>query len=95
MDSRFEPPGDVAGEDVAVPYRPNEEQLTGTRAIVRNRDRELLAVDGVEGVAAGQDRSGREAIVVYVRRQSVGERVPKTIEGYPVEVVVSGPITAY
>jgi hypothetical protein len=95
MDSKFEPTGDGEGEDVAVPYRPDEEQLTGTRAVVRNHDRELLAVDGIEGVAAGQDRSGRDAIVVYVRQESVGERVPKTLEGYPVEVVVSGQITAY
>lgn len=95
MDSRFEPPGDVSAEDVAVPYRPSEQQMTGARAAVRNHDRELLAVDGIEGVAAGQDRSGNDAIVVYVRQESVGERVPKTIEGFPVEVVVSGPITAY
>lgn len=95
MDSRFEPPGDIAAEDAAVPYHPPEQQLTGARAVVRNHDRELLAVDGIEGVAAGQDGSGRDAIVVYVSQESVAERVPKTIEGFPVEVVVSGQITAY
>lgn len=95
MDSKFEPPGNAANEDVAVPYHPDKEQLTGARAVVRSHDKELLAVDGIEGVAAGQDPSGRDAIVVYVRQQSVAERVPETIDGYPVEVVVSGPITAY
>jgi hypothetical protein len=95
MDPRFEPPGDLTEEEAAVPYRPSEQQLTGARAAVRDHDTELLAVDGIEGVAAGQDKSGGDAIVVYVRQESVAERVPKTIEGFPVEVVVSGPITAY
>ena len=75
-----------------MPYRPDEEERppTGIGAVVRGHEREMLAIDGVEGIAAGEG-----VIVVYTRDQSVAERVPDAIDEYPVEIVVTGQIKAY
>jgi hypothetical protein len=50
----------------------------------------LLQIDGVVGVGVGQTPVGDPAIVVYVREASVRKRVAKAIDGFPVQVVVSG-----
>lgn len=78
-----------------MPYNPDEHPLTGISAAVRGHEQEMLAIDGVEGIAAGQDRDGNDAIVIYAREQSIAERVPETIDDYPIEVVVTGKISAY
>lgn len=91
MDRKFEEPTSLEGEEVAVPYRPDEASTPqgGIAAAVRAHEGEVLGIEGVEGLAAGAD-----AIVVYTRDRSVAPRVPETIGGYPVEIVVSGTIRA-
>lgn len=50
-----------------------------------------MKIAGVEGVALGECR-GEPAIVVYVVRRSAAvlRRIPRTLEGFPVTVEVSG-----
>lgn len=91
MEGRFEEPGNLEGEQVAVPYRPDasDPPLSDLAAAVRDDERRLLAVDGIEGVAAGDG-----VVVVYTRDESVAPQVPETIGDYPVEIVVTGEISA-
>ena len=53
-----------------------------------------MELEGVEGVGVTRDSEGREAIVLYVRSESVRTRVPSAVEGYPIELVRTGGIVA-
>jgi hypothetical protein len=54
-----------------------------------------MAIKGVEGVGIGNDSIGNDAIIVYVRTEDAKIRVPSSIDGYPVETIVTGIIDAY
>ena len=58
---------------------------------------ELFDIPGVLGSGVGADASGNPVIRVYVERpaQAIDNPIPSHIEGLPVRVVVTGPITAY
>lgn len=55
---------------------------------------ELMGIPGVTGVAVGALDDGAPCILVLVSKSAAAmrERVPATIEGYPVAIVVSGKI---
>ena len=96
MPEAFDEPGAVPFEDAAVSYDPGEESIpeSGVAAVVNARGQELLAIEGVEGVGAGQDGTGRDAVVVYIREQRVAEKLPNEVDEFPVEPVVTGQISA-
>ncbi|MDZ4724167.1 MAG: hypothetical protein SGI97_09730 [candidate division Zixibacteria bacterium] len=54
----------------------------------------LMAIPGVTGVAVGQLEDGTPCIQVLVFEESeeITSKVPKTIEGHPVDIIVSGEI---
>lgn len=56
----------------------------------------LMAIPGVVGTAEGQLDSGAPCIQVLVveRTAEIDRRVPKTLEGWPVVIVVTGEIRA-
>jgi hypothetical protein len=57
----------------------------------------LMAIPGVSGVGIGLTKDGQQkCIKVYVARDrgDVSDEIPKTIEGYPVEVEARGPFRA-
>jgi hypothetical protein len=58
---------------------------------------ELMAIPGVVGVAIGELKDGRPCIQVLVveQTQDLRRRLPKTLEGYPVDIVVSGVIKPF
>lgn len=91
----FDPPeGDVRGrEDAAVPY-PKEKEPTHAASVKEKHEVSLMAMDGVEGVGIGRGLLGDEAIIVYVRDQQAALRVPKELDGVPVQVQVTGRIEA-
>jgi hypothetical protein len=66
--------------------------LPAARVIERHAD-SLMAIPGVVGVYEGLTR-GRTVIRVMLATQadSTVRRVPRWLDGYPVEVEVSGPI---
>jgi len=57
---------------------------------------ELMAVPGVVGVAVGATDDGKPCIRVLVIRETaeVRSRIPRSLEGYPVIVEVTGEIRA-
>jgi len=50
---------------------------------------DLIAMDGVEGTAIGFNENDRLAVKVFTARPGVGG-IPKSLDGVPVQVVVSG-----
>jgi hypothetical protein len=97
MDRSFDEPGSLGDEEAAMPYNPGDDPETqdGLAAVISRHEQELLPVDGVEGIGAGRDAAGHDALVVYVRDESVASAVPEKIEGFPVAIVVTGKISAY
>ncbi|MEW2359982.1 hypothetical protein [Spirillospora sp. NPDC029432] len=83
-------------EVAAVPFEPPPPPPMSPvdEAIARNQER-LLAIDGVEGFDHGRAADGTDAVRVYVRDESVRERVPRELDGFPVLTVVSGPFEAF
>jgi hypothetical protein len=57
---------------------------------------ELMAIPGVVGTAQGELDSGAPCIQVLVveRTAEIDRRVPRTLEGWPVVIVVTGEIRA-
>ena len=91
MERRFDDPHALEGEEAAVPYNPEEPErpVTGVHAVVRRHEQEMMGIDGVEAIGAGA-----EEVVLSIREESVAERVPKTLDGYPVQTKVTGKIKA-
>ena len=75
-----------------------KESETVTKAditIVMNAHaQELMAIPGVTGVAIGELDDKSPCILVLIREESdeISQSVPKTLEGYPVRLFVSGEI---
>jgi hypothetical protein len=94
---RFGDPGTGDQEDAAMPPVTDAPSVSAASAIdaVRDRnERRLLALNGVVGVATGRTPTGEDAIVVYLREGSFESGIPRDVEGYPVQTVVSGEIDA-
>jgi len=83
-----ETPGDAA---TAAPAD-TAAGLPPALAIARHAE-ELMSIPGVVGVYEGET-GGQPVlrVMVLARADSIVRRVPKTLEGYPVEIEVSGPI---
>ncbi len=75
------------GGSVAVPAH-------DINAVMESHVDELMAVPGVVGVAIGALDDGKPMIRVMVVEKTavIDEKIPTTLEGYPVRVTVSGEI---
>ena len=89
---------DFPREDAAMPYHPEGDATTGSSSGVervrQSHERELMSIDGVEGVGIGKNPIGNDAILVYLRDEGARKRVPANIEGFPVETIITGVIEA-
>lgn len=68
----------------------SEEQI---REVKRRHSAELLGLPGVCGVGVAKGKSGDLVIAVHLESDdpAVKARLPKELEGVPVETVLSGP----
>ncbi|MCZ6876044.1 MAG: hypothetical protein O7G88_21365 [bacterium] len=77
-------------EEAAMPYPAEEEgEYMPTSEIERaihKHDQQLLSIDGVEGMGTGQDEIGDSVIVVYLSDETVRQRIPSALEGFPVRI---------
>jgi hypothetical protein len=71
---------------------PGQEVAAAIRAQEKHTDR-LLRMNGIEGTAVGFGMNGRPEIQVYVERGDVAG-VPRTLDGFPVKVHVTGKFRA-
>lgn len=55
---------------------------------------EMMALSGVVGIYIGETEDGRACIKVMVREKTdeLEQKIPKTLEGYPVLIDVTGEI---
>ena len=93
---QFDEPPAVGFESAAMPAQ-GEAAASPSTEIAGARDRNesmLLATAGVVGVAIGRTPIGDDAIVVYLKDSSFEPGVPREVEGFPVEIVVTGEIDA-
>jgi hypothetical protein len=77
---------DTAGE------RPSIEQVKSSHEI------ELMNIEGVQGVGIGQDDvRNRKVIKIYVdkSKKSMRQKIPSELDGYPVDIEVSGEFRAF
>ena len=88
-------------EEAAMPYNPEEPTAgnpgpsTPIVQVKQNHEFELMAIDGVEGVGIGSNEIGDDVILVYLRDEEVGKRIPHNIEGFQVKTQITGIIDAY
>ena len=61
--------------------------------VLRKHEGRLMSLPGVEAVGAGK-RHGQDTVKVYISTKVPGQDIPTSLEGYQVEVEVSGSITA-
>jgi hypothetical protein len=64
-------------------------------AVLRAHDRELLAIKGVVGVYVGLLDDGKTTclkLMVVAKTAEIEKAIPKTLEGYPVIIEVTGAI---
>ena len=87
---------DFPNEEAAMPYSPESstESSSPVHHVKQRHEQELMAIDGVEGVGVGRNSIGDDAILVYLRSDDIKARIPRTIDGYPVETKVTGIIDA-
>jgi hypothetical protein len=84
----FAKPGG-APEEAAVPFTsPTPQGQSAVTGVVERNRAELAKIPGVHGVSEGRTPIGDPAVRIHVEDDSVRARLPKEIEGYPVEVVV-------
>ena len=83
-------------EEAAMPYSPDSstESSSPVQHVKQRHEQELMAIDGVEGVGVGRNSVGDDAILVYLRSDDIKTRIPRSIDGYPVETQVTGIIDA-
>jgi hypothetical protein len=87
-------------EDAVMPYDPVGDRdahgkLSAAESIKDKHEMRLMSIEGVEGVGIGKDKLGMEVLMIYLRDESVKERVPREIEGLPVRTTITGQIDAY
>lgn len=85
---------ELPAENAAMPYSPDDSPVEDPEHF-RRWERKLLAIDGVLGVGFGQDETGGNAIIVYLRDQSVSKRIPEELDEYPIVIEITGEIDAY
>ena len=63
-------------------------------AVMADHTAELMAIPGVTGVAIGETENKTPCILVLVEKQTaeIERVVPKTLEGHPVRILVTGKI---
>ncbi|MFZ1684039.1 MAG: hypothetical protein WAU88_07885 [Candidatus Zixiibacteriota bacterium] len=63
-------------------------------AVMADHTPELMPIPGVTGVAIGQLDDGTPCILVLVENDSsaIVSKIPKTLEGYPTKIEVTGKI---
>jgi hypothetical protein len=89
----------LVGASLSCRPESKEQRMTPQRPIedvLREHTPRLMALPGVVGTYQGALDDGRPCIGVMVRERSaeLERRIPKTLDGYPVKIDVTGEIRA-
>ena len=89
-------PGFDDDEEAEIEYDPGDGKDDAAILAVKHRhEARIMAIPGVRGLGVTQNRIGDSAIAVYVQERAVAASVPKSLDGYGVEIIVVGEIDAY
>jgi hypothetical protein len=78
-----------------VLFNMSSPQVQGAMAVQNRHTPELMANPEVVGTATGLDKDGHTAVIVLLKSRAGAKAIPKTLDGVPVVVEVTGPIHAY
>lgn len=79
-----------------VAYQPSDPApVTALQRVLANEETRLLAMPGVVSVGIGYGPTGSEALEISVLNSSVAASFPRTLDGVPLTVTVTGPIDAF
>ncbi|HKG93529.1 MAG TPA: hypothetical protein VKA84_16595 [Gemmatimonadaceae bacterium] len=67
---------------------------TGIDRVRARHESRLLSMDGVVGVGLGRTSAGADVILVYVRDRAACDTLPGSLDGVPIEGIVTGTIRA-
>jgi hypothetical protein len=72
-------------------------EVADATAVKRRHEAELLKVPGVIGSGVGLSADGKPVIKVFVKKETsaMHSSIPSSLEGIPVEIEETGPVTAY
>lgn len=92
IEDQFEQPSLVPGEEAEIGFPVDEglETESEIECVLRKHEDTLMAIEGVVGVGIQTSEVGDDVIVVYVSDETVAQRIPQTLDGFPVEAIVSG-----
>ena len=79
----------LAVSGILLANGPNPDSFQRAKEAQERHTSALLAIEGVEGTAIGLNENGRLAIKVFTATPDVAG-IPKTLDGVPVRIVVSG-----
>jgi hypothetical protein len=70
--------------------------LSSIRDVKAKYEKRLLAMQGVVSVGIGRDPEGQSIIIVGLDgpRPKTVKKLPKQLDGYPVQVKIIGPVKA-
>ncbi len=74
-----------------------EKTMTGSIQEVKAKyEQQIIETPGVVSMGIGKDARGEIAIIIGIERESetIRAALPKELDGYPVEVQVTGPVRA-
>ena len=62
--------------------------------VLKDHEKEMMSLSGVVGIYIGAQENGALCIRVMLKEKSaeLEQKIPKTLEGYPVEIEVTGEI---
>ena len=83
-------------DEVNIMKKSSTDPKTTIEAIKAKHETELLKIEGVQGVGIGE-KMVKTVIKVYVikKTEALQKKIPAQIEGYPVDIEVTGEIHAY
>ena len=81
--------GLLAVSGILLAKGPNPDSFQRVREAQERHTNDLLAIDGVEGTAIGYNENARLVVKVFTAGPAVAG-IPKTLDGVPVKVVVTG-----
>ncbi len=64
------------------------------KEVIEKHSRDIMSVPGVAGIYQGETKDGKPCIKIMVvkKTEEINKRIPKTLEGYPVIIDVTGVI---
>jgi len=77
-----------------IPKEENTMNKKSIEEVMNSHTEKIMTMKGVAGIYIGQLEDGKPCIVVMIKTESdeLKNKIPKSLEGYPVKIEVTGEI---